>query len=197
MSDERSSFSRRLADAVRAAGHEPRPGVLERLFNQRYGGKPVAFQTASRWLSGQAIPQQEKLRVLGELFGVQPCVLQYGERGAPRVAEPRVSWPTVQQPLIAKPSTTTCVCLSPNYNWCVNSSRRSPGVGCEWGCLRLLTPRQGLTRLTHNTAPLGARSGGVIAGGFFIGRWPSAAATCLACPCHRDPSRDAPRRETP
>lgn len=78
---------------MRAAGHEPRRGVLERLFNQRYGGKPVAFQTASRWLSGQAIPQQDKRRVLGEIFGVPPHVLQYGERGALRVAEPRVAWP--------------------------------------------------------------------------------------------------------
>lgn len=94
MSDERSAFSRRLADAMRAAGHEPRPGVLERLFNQRYGGKSVAFQTASRWLSGHAIPQQDKLRVLGEIFGVQPHVLQYGERGVIRVAEVRVAWPT-------------------------------------------------------------------------------------------------------
>ncbi len=78
---------------MRTAGHEPRPGVLERLFNQRYAGKPVAFQTASRWLSGQAIPAQDKLRVLGELFGVAPHVLQYGERAGLRVAEARLGWP--------------------------------------------------------------------------------------------------------
>ncbi|MFT4247211.1 MAG: transcriptional regulator [Pseudomonas sp.] len=90
MSEERLQFSRRLAEAMRVAGYEPRPAVLFRLFNSRYRGRSVTFQSASRWLGGRSIPEQDKLQVLAELFGVAPHVLRYG--GA-RVSEPRAAWP--------------------------------------------------------------------------------------------------------
>ncbi|MEE7561217.1 transcriptional regulator, partial [Xanthomonas sp. Kuri4-2] len=92
MSDERQQFSRRLGDAMRAAGYEPRPAVLFRLFNTRYAGRSVSFQSASRWLGGRSIPEQDKLQVLAELFGIEPQRLRYGS--GQRVAEPRAGWPT-------------------------------------------------------------------------------------------------------
>ena len=48
MSDERYEFSQRLAAAMRTLGYEPRPAVLFRLFNAKYRGRSVSFQTASR-----------------------------------------------------------------------------------------------------------------------------------------------------
>lgn len=93
MSDERTGFSKRLAAAMAAAGYEPRPGVLHKQFNSRYTGRSVSFQTASRWLNGQGIPEQDKLQVLAELYGAAPHVLRFGERGARRVAESCASWP--------------------------------------------------------------------------------------------------------
>ena len=87
MSDERFEFSRRLAQAMRMAGYEPRPAVLFRLFNTRYPGRSVSFQSASRWLGGRSIPEQDKLQVLAELFGVEPHHLRFG--GGHRIAEPK------------------------------------------------------------------------------------------------------------
>lgn len=93
MSDERFEFSRRLGQAMSAAGYEPRPAILFRLFNARYTGRSVSFQSASRWLAGRSIPEQDKLQVLAELFGVAPQALRFGD--APRVAEARAEWNAV------------------------------------------------------------------------------------------------------
>lgn len=94
MSDERQEFSRRLAEAMRAAGYEPRPVVLFRLFNSRYRGRSVSFQSASRWLGGRSIPDQDKLVVLAGLLGVEPHVLRFGT-GKHRVADARTGWPVM------------------------------------------------------------------------------------------------------
>ncbi|WP_433852353.1 hypothetical protein [Stenotrophomonas nitritireducens] len=93
MSDERFEFSRRLGQAMSAAGYEPRPAILFRLFNARYTGRSVSFQSASRWLGGRSIPEQDKLQVLADLFGVAPQTLRFGD--APRVAEARAEWNAV------------------------------------------------------------------------------------------------------
>lgn len=94
MSDERQEFSRRLAEAMRAAGYEPRPVVLFRLFNSRYRGRSVSFQSASRWLGGRSIPDQDKLVVLAGLLGVEPHTLRFGA-GRHRVADARANWPAM------------------------------------------------------------------------------------------------------
>ncbi|MCD7097643.1 helix-turn-helix domain-containing protein [Stenotrophomonas sp. MMGLT7] len=92
MSNEREEFASRLAEAMRAAGYEPRPATLFRVFNARYRGRSVSFQSASRWLRGRSYPEQDKLQVLAELFGVEPQWLRYGGR---RVSEPLTVWPAV------------------------------------------------------------------------------------------------------
>lgn len=91
MSDERQEFSLRLAAAMRAKGYSPQPGVLHKLFNSRYRGRSVAFSTASKWLRGKTLPEQDKLQVLAELFNVEPHVLRFG--GKSRVGEGRPEWP--------------------------------------------------------------------------------------------------------
>lgn len=91
MSDERQEFSLRLAAAMRAKGYSPQPGVLHKLFNSRYPGRSVAFSTASKWLRGLTLPEQDKLQVLAELFGVEPHVLRFG--GKSRVGEAPPAWP--------------------------------------------------------------------------------------------------------
>ncbi|WP_407352929.1 hypothetical protein [Luteimonas sp. R10] len=90
MSDERQEFSRRLAEAMRAKGYPPKPGVLLKLFNSHYEGRSVAFSTASKWLRGMALPEQDKLQVLAALLNVEPQVLRFG--GRPRVGEARAEW---------------------------------------------------------------------------------------------------------
>lgn len=93
MNEERQAFSRRLADAMRRSGYEPRPNVLMKVFNSRYPGTSVREMTASRWLGGKAIPNQDKLQVLSELFGVEPQELRFGKPAKGRVAEVRGAWP--------------------------------------------------------------------------------------------------------
>ncbi|WP_104204475.1 transcriptional regulator [Billgrantia saliphila] len=90
--NEKTAFAERLAAAMRAAGHEPRPAVLEREFNLRYWGKPVTLQGVRRWLRGETLPQQEKLQVLAEWLGVDPQSLRFGDEGGYRVREPRSGW---------------------------------------------------------------------------------------------------------
>ena len=93
MSDEKKAFSRRLADAMRARGYDPKPGVLHKLFNSHYKGRSVAFSTASKWLRGLVLPEQDKLQVLATLFNMEPHVLRYG--GKPRVGEGKPVWKLV------------------------------------------------------------------------------------------------------
>ena len=94
MSDERQAFARRLADAMRSRGYEAKPGVLLKLFNSRYPGRSVGFSSASKWLRGLTLPEQEKLQVLADLFGIEPQTLRFGPpaKGS-RKAEPQKGWP--------------------------------------------------------------------------------------------------------
>lgn len=94
MSNERHEFSLRLNEAMVVAGYEARPAVLFRLFNARYPGRSVSFQTASRWLGGQSMPGQDKLQVLADLFGIEPHVLRFGERSRRQVSETQAVWPS-------------------------------------------------------------------------------------------------------
>ena len=94
MRDEKQEFSKRLAEAMRGSGHEPRPVELMRLFNSRYNGTSVTEMSTSRWLNGGAIPNQDKLQVLAELFGVEPHVLRFGKSRKGGVSESRLPWST-------------------------------------------------------------------------------------------------------
>lgn len=80
MSNERAEFSKRLAAAMTAQGHEPRPSVLSTQFNVRFKGASVSFTTAARWLKGEAIPEYEKLVALADWLKADPCFLLFGDR---------------------------------------------------------------------------------------------------------------------
>lgn len=92
MSDYRSEFSKRLADAMRAMDWEPRPHVLLARFNSRYRGRSVSFATVSRWLTGAGIPRRDKLDVLAHILRVKQEFLLYGERNS-QVREQHLLWP--------------------------------------------------------------------------------------------------------
>ena len=72
-------FAQRLQTAIVAAGMEPRPGVLLNHFNANYWGRSVTFQAVSRWLRGEAIPQEDKLQALAGLLKIEPEVLRFGD----------------------------------------------------------------------------------------------------------------------
>ena len=92
MENVKAQFADRLRDAMRAAGYEPRPVVLEREFNTRYWGKPMTLHGVRRWLRGETLPTQEKLLVLAEWLGVPPQQLRFGSEVTQRVQQRRARW---------------------------------------------------------------------------------------------------------
>lgn len=88
---ERLEFSKRLIEAIKKAGYEPRASVVEKNFNLRYWGTSVSYQGVRRWLRGDSIPEQDKLTVLAQWLGVEPYELRYGLPVAER-KEPDKPW---------------------------------------------------------------------------------------------------------
>lgn len=92
---ERVAFSQRLALALGQAGLLPcTASKLAREFNLIHSSTPVTLHAARKWLIGEAIPTQEKLKVLAAWLGVSAVWLRYGEeiesavpKKAPRMDE--------------------------------------------------------------------------------------------------------------
>ena len=76
---EREGFSERLQQALRKADYSPdSPTQLAREFNVRFEGRPITVHAARKWLVGEAIPTQEKLRTLAQWLGVPAEWLRFG-----------------------------------------------------------------------------------------------------------------------
>ncbi len=80
---EREAFSRRLTKALKDAKVDAGSAtIFAREFNRRYTGKPVSTHAARKWLMGESIPTQDKLRLLASWLGVSAEWLRFGEGGA-------------------------------------------------------------------------------------------------------------------
>jgi transcriptional regulator with XRE-family HTH domain len=90
--DQKAEFSRRLKEAMTAAGYPVRPIVLEREFNTRYWGRPITVQAVRRWLNGEAIPAQDKLQIIADWLKVEPHLLRFGEAIVKSVQAKRKRW---------------------------------------------------------------------------------------------------------
>lgn len=78
-SQERLAFSERLQQALSNAEYSPNsPTQLAREFNLRFGGNPVTVHAARKWLQGESIPTQEKLRALASWLDVPADWLRFG-----------------------------------------------------------------------------------------------------------------------
>ena len=76
---ERENFSRRLQQALRNADYSPdSPTQLAREFNVRFAGRPITVHAARKWIVGEAIPTQEKLRTLASWLNVPAEWLRFG-----------------------------------------------------------------------------------------------------------------------
>lgn len=89
-SREKLAFAKRLKEAMEGAGYEPKPAVLEREFNTRHWGKPMTLHGVRRWLRGETIPSQDRLRTLAEWLKLSPQELQFGS--GHRVESPKGRW---------------------------------------------------------------------------------------------------------
>lgn len=77
---ERMEFSQRLQTALSKAGYAPdSPTQLARAFNARSQNRPVTVHAARKWLVGEAIPTQEKLRLLSDWLNVSTEWLRFGD----------------------------------------------------------------------------------------------------------------------
>lgn len=82
--NERESFSERLQQALKNAHYSPdSPTRLAREFNIRFEGRPITVHAARKWLVGEAIPTQEKLRMIAQWLGVPADWLRFGGPESP------------------------------------------------------------------------------------------------------------------
>lgn len=75
---ERTEFSERLCKALGDAGMIVSATKLSRAFNVLSSDAPVTVHAVRKWLVGEAIPTQDKLRLLADLVGVQLAWLRFG-----------------------------------------------------------------------------------------------------------------------
>ena len=77
--EERTAFSKRLQEALSACNYSPRsPTELAREFNHRFHGQAVTVHAARKWLHGESIPTQDKLRALASWLDVPADWLRFG-----------------------------------------------------------------------------------------------------------------------
>lgn len=77
---EKEAFSKRLAHLLNDAGIGiASPTLVAREFNRRYPGKPVTAQAVRKWINGEAIPAEDKIRILAKWLKASPHWLHYGE----------------------------------------------------------------------------------------------------------------------
>ena len=78
-STERTGFSNRLQRCLRNSHHSAdSPTELAREFNIRFSGQPVTVHAARKWLVGEAIPTQDKMRTLADWLQVPIEWLRFG-----------------------------------------------------------------------------------------------------------------------
>jgi hypothetical protein len=100
---ERETFSARLRGRLNYSGYpDNSPTWLAREFNRRYAGNPVSSHGVRKWLQGDSIPSQDKLRVLASWLAVSPEWLRYGAAVEVEPVLPSVSPPPnrVAEPLL-------------------------------------------------------------------------------------------------
>ena len=80
LADEKQGFGKRLRDSLRRAKSDARGASrVAREFNLRYHGTPVTAQAVRKWLKGESLPSQDKIRALALWLEVSPQWLRFGE----------------------------------------------------------------------------------------------------------------------
>ena len=79
VSHERINFSQRLISTLASnRALKASPTILAREFNFHFNGKPVTVHAARKWLVGESIPTQDKMRALAGWLGVPVEWLRFG-----------------------------------------------------------------------------------------------------------------------
>lgn len=79
---ERTQFSERLAAALVARGMPASATALQRAFNGQDPQLAISVHAARKWIMGESIPTQARLRALAAVLGVSATWLRFGEEAA-------------------------------------------------------------------------------------------------------------------
>jgi len=77
--NQRASFSQRLSASLEVVGIPPSPTILQREYNRRSDQAPITTHAARKWLMGEAIPTQDRIKILADWLNVSPSWLRFGE----------------------------------------------------------------------------------------------------------------------
>jgi transcriptional regulator with XRE-family HTH domain len=84
---EREEFSKRLIQKLRERGIDSSsPTQVAQGFNERTPQQRVTAQAVRKWLSGEAIPSQPKIKAIATWLGVTADWLRFGESSGPAPA---------------------------------------------------------------------------------------------------------------
>ena len=83
---ERSAFAQRLQSALVAADVPVSATLVQQEFNARSGQPAITAHAARKWLMGESIPTQERIRVLAAWLGVTASWLRFGDITAEQVS---------------------------------------------------------------------------------------------------------------
>ncbi|WP_017879720.1 transcriptional regulator [Janthinobacterium sp. CG3] len=81
---ERARFQKRLLQALRDADYTRSPTALAARFNAKFPDVQITANAARKWLLGESIPRQEKLRILADILDVTSDWLRFGTEAAAR-----------------------------------------------------------------------------------------------------------------
>ena len=84
---ERREFSLRLRNALSQVGESPAVANVTSGFNHSNNDLPVTSHSVRKWLTGEAIPTQPKLRCLAAWLGVSAAWLRFGDDAAVQAAD--------------------------------------------------------------------------------------------------------------
>ncbi len=79
---ERAQFAQRVKTALAARDMPASATALQRTFNERYPELAISVHAARKWVMGESIPTQARLRVLADVLQVSATWLRFGEEVA-------------------------------------------------------------------------------------------------------------------
>ncbi len=77
--NERKEFSKRLIIALENCGLPSSPTVFCKLLQNNNSNLHLTTHAVRKWLNGESIPTQEKLRLISEILRVKPEWLRFGD----------------------------------------------------------------------------------------------------------------------
>ena len=79
---ERAQFAQRVNTALAARDMPVSATALQRTFNERYPELAISVHAARKWIAGESIPTQARLRALADVLRVSATWLRFGEEMA-------------------------------------------------------------------------------------------------------------------